>query len=112
MRLIDTIKGLPEIRRKAIVEEWGEDDKPAVLYALPLSVMDWSWIQKKHKDFLNSMQVEGMVDMIIRKAEDKKGDKAFTLEDKPTLMRRVSLNTIAGIFGDLWGDIGEDHEKN
>ncbi len=112
MSLIERIKDLPETRRKASVEEWGEDGKPAVLYALPLSVMDWSWVQKKHKDFLNAMQVEGMVDMIIRKAEDKKGEKAFTLEDKPILMRRASLNTIAGIFGDLWGDLGDDAEKN
>ena len=35
-----------------------------------------------------------------------------TLEDKPILMRKVSLNVIAGIFGDLWGDLGEDAEKN
>ena len=110
MSLMDTIKGLPETRRKASVEEWAEDGKPAVLYALPLSVMDMAWVQKRHKDFLNSMQVEGMVDLIIRKVEDKKGEKAFTLEDKPTLMRSP-LNVIAGIFGDLWGDLGEDAEK-
>ncbi len=112
MSLIERIRELPETRRLANIEEWGEGGKPAVLYALPLSVMDMSWVQKRHKDFLNSMQVEGMVDLIIRKAEDKKGEKAFTLEDKPTLMRKVSLNTIAGIFGDLWGDLGDDAEKN
>ncbi len=112
MSLIDHIKGLPEVRRKASVEEWGEDGKPAILYALPLSVMDMSWVQKKHKEFLNSMQVEGMVDLIIRKTETEDGKRAFTLEDKPVLMRKVSLSTIAGIFGDLWGDLGEDAEKN
>ena len=112
MSLIDTISGLAQTRRQASVDAWGEDGKPAVLYALPLSVMDMAWVQKRHKDFLNSMQVEGMVDLIIRKSEDKKGEKAFTLEDKPILMRKVSLNTIAGIFGDLWGDLGDDAEKN
>lgn len=112
MSLIDRIREQPEVRRSVSVEEWGEDGKPAVLYALPLSVLDMSWVQRRHKDFLNSMQVEGMVDLIIRKVEDEGGDKCFTKEDKPTLMRRVSLSVIAEIFGDLWGDMGADAEKN
>ena len=112
MRLIERIRALEEVRRSASVEAWGEDDKPAVLYALPLSVKDMAWVQRRHKDFLNAMQVEGMVDLIILKAEDEGGDKCFTKEDKPILMRKASLNLIATLFGDLWGDLGEDAEKN
>ena len=112
MSLIERIRERPEVRRSVSVEEWGEDGKPAVLYALPLSVLDMAWVQRRHKEFITSMQVEGMVDLIIRKVQDEAGDKAFTLEDKPVLMRKVSLNVIAGIFGDLWGDLGEDAEKN
>ena len=112
MSLIDRIRALDEVRRTASVEAWGEDGKPAVLYALPLSVKDMSWVQRKHKAFLEQMQVEGMVDLIILKCEDKKGDKCFSNEDKPILMRKAGLTTIAGIFGDLWGDLGDDAEKN
>ncbi len=112
MALIDIIKGLEQERRSASVEAWGEDGEPAVLYAMPLSVLDMKWIQGRHKDFLNSMQVEGMVDLIIRKAEDKAGEKLFDKEAKPIMMRKVGLSVVAGIFGDLWGDLGDDAEKN
>ncbi len=112
MALIDIIKGLDQERRSASVAEWGEDGEPAVLYAMPLSVLDMQWVQRRHKDFLSAMQVEGMVDLIIRKVEDKKGEKLFSKEDKPALMRKVGLSVVAGIFGDLWGDLGDDAEKN
>ncbi len=114
MSLIDRIKDAPKLRNSAVVATWpDEDGKPTILYALPLTVQDIAWIQKpnRHKDFLNQMQVAGMIDLIIRKAEDKKGDSVFTIEDKPTLMQE-RLEVISGIFGDLWGDAGDDPEKN
>ena len=112
MSRIERIRGQPEVRASVSGESWGEDDKPAVLYALPLSVLDMSWVQRRHKDFLTQMQAEGMVDLIIRKVEDEGGEKCFTKEDKPILMRKVSLSVVAGIFGDLWGDLGEDAGEN
>ncbi len=114
MKLIETIKALPRERRSATVEEWGGDEA-CVLYALPLSVADMKWIQARHKSFITELQVEGMVDLIIRKCEDDAGENVFTKEDKPTLMHRVTLNSISDIFGELWGatgDFGEDAEKN
>jgi len=113
MSLIERIKAISEERRVVSVAAWADDDgTPAALYALPLSVADMKWIQARHKDFLNSMQVEGMVDLIIRKVEDKAGEKLFSLEDKPILMRKLGLSVVAEIFGELFGDIGDDAEKN
>ena len=70
-------------------------------------------LQRKHKDFLNNMTMAGMVDLIILKAETKDGEKAFTLEDKPILMRE-SVNVIADLAGQMFSDVAtiEDHEKN
>ncbi len=73
---------------------------------------DVAWVQRKHKNFLDEMKVEGMVDLIVRKAEDKDGKKVFTKEDKPLLMRRAKSSTISVLFADLWGDLYEDTEKN
>jgi hypothetical protein len=59
------------------------------------------------------MTIDGMIDLIITKAEDADGNRVFTLEDKPTLMREpVSL--IADIAGKMFGDIVEieEQEKN
>ena len=115
MKLIDTIKALPRERRSATVEEWADGDEACVLYALPLSVSDMKWIQARHKNFITEFQIEGMVDLIIRKCEDEAGEKVFTKEDKQTVMHRASLDVIGDIFGELWGtkgDFGEDAEKN
>lgn len=114
MKLIDTIKAMPRSRRSATVEEWGGDEV-CVLYALPLSVSDMKWVQTRHKNFITEFQVEGMVDLIVRKCEDEAGEKVFTKEDKPTLMHSVTLDVIGDIFSELWGkkgDFGEDAEKN
>ena len=111
MSLIDRIKETASVRRSATVAEWGEDDSPLVVWASALSVGDMSFVQRRHKNFLDEMKVDGMLDLIIRKAEDKDGEKLFTLDDKMTL-KRARMSTIATLFGDLWGDLGDDHEKN
>jgi hypothetical protein len=59
------------------------------------------------------MTVDGMVDLIIMKAETKDGNKAFTLEDKPFLMRE-EVNIIATLSAKMFGDVVsvEEQEKN
>jgi hypothetical protein len=51
--------------------------------------------------------------MIIMKAENKDGDKLFTLEDKVYLMK-MDLTAIANIAGKMMNSIDgiEAHEKN
>jgi hypothetical protein len=59
------------------------------------------------------MTVDGMVDLIIMKAETKDGEKAFTLEDKPFLMsEKVSI--IAELSAKMFGETVsvEEQEKN
>lgn len=95
-----------------IVPEWG-DDAPLELFAGALTCYDLDRIQKKHKDFLSSQSIEGMVDLIILKAEDKDGERLFSLEDKPHLMREP-LAVVARVSAEMMGSIAsiEDQEKN
>ena len=89
------------------IEEWGE-----TIYFKPLTCGDINKIQKKYPDFLTSMSGEGMVELILLKSLDKDGEKAFTLEDKPLLLRE-KMSVIAGIAGAILGSqFSEDHEKN
>lgn len=95
-----------------LVPEWGED-APLEIFAGPLTCFDLDRIQKKHKDFLSSQSIEGMVDLIILKAENAQGERLFTLEDKPHLMREP-LSVVTRVSAELLGSVTsiEDHEKN
>jgi len=114
MGLADNIRAnLSKSRTKIIVEAWGDDDGPAVIFVSPLTAGDISRIQRKHKDFLNTMSVEAMIDLIILKAESEDGEKIFSIEERPLLMRS-SLNIISDVAGQMFGDVEgiEELEKN
>jgi hypothetical protein len=74
-------------KRHIEVEEWGEPGKPEKVYYGPLLAGELNRIQRKHASFLQSASFEAMVDLIVLKAENGQGEKLFTLEDKPVLMR-------------------------
>lgn len=99
-------------RRKVSVPEWG-DDVPLDIYASTLTCHDVDRLQKKHKDFLANMTIEAMVDLIILKSENADGEKLFTLEDKPHLMREPVL-VVSRVAGEVFGSVlsVEDAEKN
>lgn len=94
------------------VEEWGEPGDPVRLYFDKFTVRDMSKLQRKYKDFMSSPSLDAMVDAIIAKAEDERGNAAFTLEHRPMLMG-AEVNTIAKIFGAIFGVAPvEDQAKN
>lgn len=98
-------------RRVIEVPEWG-DDEALQIYAGALTCSDVDKLQRKHKDFLQSMSIAAMVDLIILKAEDKSGEKLFTLEDKPHLMREP-IGVISKVAADMFAVVSvEEHEKN
>ena len=100
-------------KRTMEVPEWGEDNSPLSLYASAITAGDNNKLQRKHKNFLNDMTVDWMVDLIIMKAETKDGEKAFTLSDKPFLMSE-QVSIIAELSAKMFGDIVslEEQEKN
>lgn len=114
MSLAKRIADRQRAARKIIeVAEWGEDDtSPLIIHCGPMLAMEMEKIQRKHPNFFQSATIAGMVDLIILKAEDKDGEKVFSLEDKPVLMRE-EFGVIARIAGEMISATSvEDHEKN
>ena len=94
------------------VEEWGEEGKPLRLFFTQVNARDIEKVQRKYKDFLSNPSLAAMVEMIIEKCEDEKGDRTFTLEDKPILMSET-VSIIAKVFGAVFGsEAPEEHAKN
>lgn len=100
-------------RRSIEVMEWGEDEgSPLTIHCGPLLALEIEKIQRKHPNFFQQMSIQGMVDLIILKAENADGEKLFTLEDKPVLMRE-EFTVIARVAGEMISATSaEDHEKN
>jgi hypothetical protein len=97
--------------KRVEVEQWGDENEPMVLFATPLNCGEFGKIQRKHPDFLNNMTVEGLVDLIILKAMDGDGAKAFDIGDKPVLMRQP-VGLVSEVAGQLMGDLsGIDDAK-
>lgn len=114
MSLAKRIADRQRAARKTIeVAEWGEDDtSPLIIHCGPMLAMEMEKIQRKHPNFFQAATIAGMVDLIILKAEDKDGEKVFSLEDKPVLMRE-EFGVIARIAGEMISATSvEDHEKN
>lgn len=90
-------------RTRIEVAEWG-DDAPLEIFSSFLNCGDVEKLQRKHPNFITNTTIAAMVDLIILKAEDKDGEKLFTLEDKPFLMREpVSL--ISNIAGQMFATV-------
>lgn len=113
MSIAERIKERIQRRRSIMVEEWGDEDAPLPVYFGPLVARELNQIQRKHPSFLTNAGLEGMVDLIIMKAEDSDGKKHFTLEDKPILMRE-EVHIISRVAGEMLSgaDSVEQHEKN
>lgn len=94
------------------VPEWGEGDDPLRLYFGPVTARDIEKVQRKHPNFLSNVTMSAMVETLILKCEDEKGEVAFTLEDKPTLMGEP-VGIISKVFAAVFGGTSiEEHEKN
>lgn len=79
------------------VPEWkDENGDPTVLYAEPMTLEE----RRKLDKFASDSQ-EYLARLVITKALDESGNKAFKIEDKPILMKRVSDVVIARIAGEI-----------
>ena len=94
------------------VPEWGEEGQPLRLYFGPVTARDIERVQRKHPNFLSNITMGAMVETLILKCEDDKGEPAFTLEDKPILMRE-QVGIISQVAAEMMsGPTVEDQEKN
>lgn len=108
MSLLDKLKDAIEADTIEIeVPAWEE-----TFYVSPLSVQELSKLQKKFPDFLTNNSVEAAVELIMMKAMTKDGEKAFTLEHKPFLLKQRAT-IVMQFYSVLVGTaLAEDHEKN
>ena len=112
MSIAERIKARTSQKRHIEVAEWGEPDSPEKVYFGPLLAGELNRIQRKHPSFLQSASFEAMVELIILKAENGQGEKLFTLEDKPILMRE-QVGIISQVAAEMMsGPTVEDQEKN
>jgi hypothetical protein len=99
-------------RHSVEVSEWGTEDSPLVIYYGAVTGSDIDKVQRKHKDFLTNPTMPAMVEVLLIKSEDEHGEKIFTLEDKPTLMREP-FEIITRVFGTVFNATSlEEQEKN
>jgi hypothetical protein len=106
MSLADSLLDWDNTRRSF---EW----RGQTLYTGAVTVQDLQTILKKHPNVLNGTDLGGMVEVIIRKVEDEQGERVFTLEHKPKLMR-MPIGEITELFNQVFTGIEtpEDAEKN
>jgi hypothetical protein len=71
------------------------------LTARPLTGIDMDFVTKKHKGFVENPTMEGLVDLIIRKAKTEEGNKAFDVGDKPYLLR-MDVEKINELYATLF----------
>jgi len=112
MSIAERIKARTSQKRHIEVAEWGENGNPERVFYGPLLAGELNRIQRKHPSFLQSASFEGMVDLIILKAENGQGEKMFTLEDKAILMPEEVevISRVAAEF--MSGTSAEQAEKN
>lgn len=99
-------------KRSIEVPAWGEPGSPEKVFFGPLLAGELNRIQRKHPTFLSSASFEAMVELIILKAENGQGEKLFTLEDKPILMRE-QVEIISSVAAEMMSSQSQEElEKN
>jgi hypothetical protein len=111
MNVIDKAKAHFSTRAVKVIEvpEWGDDNAPLLVYASPMTLAE------KRKLFSGSKETDifVLVDLLIMKAKDQKGDPIFTLEHKRDLTTGVDPDVIARVANEILQSVTiEDHLKN
>lgn len=87
------------------VPEWPEDGKPLRLYAYPLTTGEVMALEGQYPT-----QTEQNVMQMIRQCLDEKGDRYFSLLDKPSLLNEPS-EIIGRVLTQLNGEISSFDEE-
>ena len=80
------------------VPEWADDSgAPTILYSKPITLFE----MRRWWKGMQSDDITIFVDLIIAKAEDREGNKVFTLEDKQPLLRTAEFSVLARVAGEM-----------
>lgn len=83
------------------------------VYYTDITPLEWRKMNAKHPNWMGgSLDPDAMIDMIIMKALDDKGEPLFSLEHKTRMLRWKGIY-LAELFGQLTNvESAEDAEKN
>ena len=81
--------------RKIEVPEW-----KLTIYATPVTLAEKSRLYKKSRE--NDMEL--LVDVLIMKATDEKGEKLFNIDHRLTLLNKADSNVIARVANAILSD--------
>lgn len=91
------------------VPEWGEDNKPLMVYSKPMTLAEKKRLFNSSKD----TDIGVLVDVLILKCRDEKGDAIFTLEHKRDLMNAADPDVIGRVANQILTEPSvDDHLKN
>ena len=93
------------------VPEWKDESSgaPTILYSKPITLFE----MRKWWKGMQSDDITIFADLIIAKAEDREGQKVFTLEDKQPLLRTAEFSVLARVAGEIVDHSdAEELEKN
>jgi hypothetical protein len=110
-KLIDKAKEHFEQKDIKVIEvpEWGEEGKPAKIYAKPLTLAETSKLYKMSKDDNLTM----MAYVLIYKALDEEGNKHFTLDDKMSLLHNTDQEVLVRVASEIIDSPSiEEQKKN
>jgi len=86
--------------------------KVHTIYFDDMTFRDLNKLQKKHPNFLNEQNADGMVDLVIMKAMTAEGEKFFDVGDKFKLMSE-NFAVVPTMFAAMFNTIPVDEqEKN
>lgn len=96
--------------RKIIVPEWKDDTgKPIEVFVSPMTLAE----KKRLYHGSKSDDVSILADCIIMKAEDQKGAKLFSVNDKQDLMYKVDPDVLSELATKIMSAPSpEEYEKN
>ena len=96
--------------RKIKVNEWKDDEgKPIVVHVTPMTLAE----KKRLYHGSKSDDVSVLADCVIMKAQDEKGNRMFSVEDKKTLMYEVDPDVLSELASKIMlTPSPEDYEKN
>jgi hypothetical protein len=108
VNLIDRIKSAQaeDARIPVRVDRWD-----TTIYFRPTTPRDIENITRKHRDFLTNPTMAAFVEMIVARAENEDGSKAFTSDDKHTLLSEP-IEIINMIGAAIMPGAAEEIEKN
>lgn len=111
MHVIERAKTHFSMKEVKVIEvpEWGDENSPLLIYASPMTLAE------KRRLFNGTKETDifVLVDLLIMKAKDQKGDPIFTLEHKRDLTSSVDPDVIARVSNEiLQAPTIEDHLKN